>query len=142
MEQNLINLGWMTFVGWQAVTASAAYLIGTLLQSVILMKKSDYVPKPWQSMLFLWAILAFAVVINTVASKTLAHFEGVILVLHILGIFAVLIPLVYLSPHGDTSLFTTFVNEGGWSSQGLSFMIGLPTSVFSLIGADSAVHVR
>ncbi|THV55325.1 hypothetical protein BGAL_0010g00440 [Botrytis galanthina] len=119
--------GWMTFAGWQA--------------SVILMTKSDYVPKPWQSMLFLWAILAFAVVINTVASKTLAHFEGVILVLHILGFFAVLIPLVYLSPHGDTSLFTTFVNEGGWSSQGLSFMIGLPASVFSLIGADSAVHM-
>ncbi|KAF7929298.1 uncharacterized protein EAE98_005217 [Botrytis deweyae] len=133
--------GWMTFAGWQAVTASAAYLIGTLLQSVILMTKSDYVPKPWQSMLFLWAILAFAVVINTVASKTLAHFEGVILVLHILGFFAVLIPLVYLSPHGDTFLFTTFVNEGGWSSQGLSFMIGLPASVFSLIGADSAVHM-
>ncbi|EDN97926.1 hypothetical protein SS1G_12781 [Sclerotinia sclerotiorum 1980 UF-70] len=102
--------GWMTFVGWQAVTASAAYLIGTLFQSIILMTKSDYIPKPWQSMLFLWAILAFAVVINTVASKTLAHFEGVILVLHVLGFFAVLIPLVYLSPHGNTSLFTTFVN--------------------------------
>ncbi|APA06522.1 hypothetical protein sscle_02g012920 [Sclerotinia sclerotiorum 1980 UF-70] len=133
--------GWMTFVGWQAVTASAAYLIGTLFQSIILMTKSDYIPKPWQSMLFLWAILAFAVVINTVASKTLAHFEGVILVLHVLGFFAVLIPLVYLSPHGNTSLFTTFVNGGAWSSQGLSFMIGLPASVFSLIGADSAVHM-
>ncbi|KAI1073897.1 putative GABA permease [Whalleya microplaca] len=133
--------GWMTFVGWQAVTASAAYLIGTLLQSVIIMLKSDYLPQPWQTMLFFWAILAFAVFINTVASKTLAHFEGLILILHILGFFSILIPLVYLAPHGDASLFTTFINEGGWPTQGLSFMIGLPASVFSLIGADSAVHM-
>lgn len=120
--------------GWQAVTASAAYLIGTLLQSVIIMVKMDYIPQPWQTMLFLWAILAFAVFINTVASKTLAHFEGLILVFHVLGFFAILIPLVYLAPHGDASLFTTFVNAGGWPTQGLSFMIGLPASVFSLIG--------
>ncbi|KAF2794551.1 putative GABA permease [Melanomma pulvis-pyrius CBS 109.77] len=133
--------GWMTIAGWQAVTASAAYLIGTLLQSVIIMVKSDYIPQPWQTMLFFWAILAFAVFINTVASKTLAHFEGLILVFHVLGFFAILIPLVYLAPHGDASLFTTFVNAGGWPTQGLSFMIGLPASVFSLIGADSAVHM-
>lgn len=136
------ELGWMTFAGWQAVTASAAYLIGSLLQSVIVMIRPDYLPKAYQTMLFFWAILAFAVIINTVASKTLANFEGVILILHIFGFLAILIPLVYLSPHGDASIFTTFVNEGGWATQGLSFMVGLPASVFSLIGADSAVHVR
>lgn len=85
-------------------------------------------------MLFLWAILAFAVFINTVASKTLAKFEGLILILHILGFLGILIPLVYLAPHGDASIFTTFVNEGGWPTQGLSFMVGLPSAVFSLIG--------
>ncbi|KAI1646302.1 putative GABA permease [Daldinia loculata] len=126
---------------WQAVTASAAYLIGTLLQSVIILAKPDYSPQPWQAMLFLWAILAFAVFINTVASKTLAKFEGLILILHILGFLGILIPLVYLAPHGDASIFTTFVNEGGWPTQGLSFMVGLPSAVFSLIGADSAVHM-
>ncbi|KAI0539934.1 putative GABA permease [Xylaria digitata] len=133
--------GWVTFAGWQAVTASAAYLIGTLLQSVIILLDSNYAPKPWQTLLFFWAILAFSVFINTIASKTLAHFEGLILILHIFGFFGILIPLVYLSPHGDASVFTTFVNGGGWPDQGLSFVIGLPASVFSLIGADSAVHM-
>ncbi|KAK3368266.1 amino acid/polyamine transporter I [Podospora didyma] len=133
--------GWLTFAGWQAVTASAAFLIGSLLQSTIVMANPDYSPLPWQTMLFLWAILAFAVFINTVASKTLAHFEGMILILHVLGFFGILIPLVYLAPHGDGSIFTTFVNLGNWETQGLSFMIGLPAAVFSLIGADSAVHM-
>ncbi|KAI1409796.1 putative GABA permease [Hypoxylon sp. FL1857] len=133
--------GWMTFAGWQAVNASAAYLTGTLLQSIIILANPDYVSQPWQAMLFFWAILAIEVFINVFASKTLAYFEGLVLVLHILGFFAILIPLVCLAPHSDASFFTTFVNSGGWSTQGLSFMVGLPTSVFSLIGADSAVHM-
>ncbi|KAI1214242.1 putative GABA permease [Annulohypoxylon truncatum] len=133
--------GWITLTGWQAATASAAYLTGSLLQSIIIMLKPDYTPQPWQTMLFFWAIVGFAVFINTIASKTLVHFERLILILHILGFFSILIPLVYLAPHGDTSLFTTFVNEGGWPTRGLSFMVGLPTSVFSLVGADSAVHM-
>ncbi|KAK6859782.1 hypothetical protein PG995_003418 [Apiospora arundinis] len=133
--------GWMSFAGWQAVTASSGYLIGTLVQSIIVLLKSDYEPQPWQAVLLIWAVLGFAAFINTAASKALAHFESLTLVLHILGFFAIVIPLVYLAPHGDASLFTTFVNEGGWSTQGLSFMVGLPASVFSLIGADSAVHM-
>lgn len=106
--------GWVTLIGWQATTASSAYLAGTILQSTILMLDINYAPKPYQAMLLGWAVLAFAVTINTVGSKTLAHFEGLILILHVLGFFAILIPLVYLSDHNDTSIFTTFVNSGGW----------------------------
>ncbi|KAI5377396.1 hypothetical protein J4E82_003848 [Alternaria postmessia] len=133
--------GWVTLIGWQATTASSAYLAGTILQSTILMCDSSYSPKPYQAMLLGWAVLAFAVVINTVGSKTLAHFEGLILILHLLGFFAILIPLVYLAPHSDASIFTTFVNTGGWSTQALSFMVGLPSSVFALVGVDSCVHM-
>lgn len=130
--------GWVTLIGWQATTASSAYLAGTILQSTILMCDSAYSPKPYQAMLLGWAVLAFAVVINTVGSKTLAHFEGLILILHLLGFFAILIPLVYLAPHSDASIFTTFVNTGGWSTQALSFMVGLPSSVFALVGKRSS----
>jgi len=130
--------GWVTLIGWQATTASSAYLAGTILQSVILILHEDYSPKPYQAMLLGWSVTAFAVVINTVGSKTLAHFEGVILILHILGFFAILIPLVYLAPHSDASIFITFVNTGGWSTQGLSFMVGLPSSIFALVGEYDA----
>lgn len=106
--------GWVTLIGWQATTASSAYLAGTILQSTVLMLNTDYSPKRYQAMLLGWAVLTFAVTINTVGSKTLAHFEGLILIVHILGFFAIWIPLVYLSDHSDTSIFTTFVNSGGW----------------------------
>ncbi|KAF3005203.1 hypothetical protein E8E13_010824 [Curvularia kusanoi] len=133
--------GWVTLIGWQATTAFSAYLAGTILQSTILMLDANSTPKPYQAVLLGWAVLVFAVTINTVGSRTLAYFEGLILILHVLGFFAILIPLVYLSDHNDTSIFTTFVNSGGWSTQALSFKVGLPSSVFALVGVDSCVHM-
>ena len=76
-----------------------------------------------------------AVFINTVVSSLLPKIEGLILVLHVLGFFAVLIPLVYMAPHGSASdVFTLFLNEGGWSTQGLSFFVGILGNVFSFLG--------
>lgn len=76
-----------------------------------------------------------AVFVNTVISSMLPNIEGMILILHVLGFFAVLIPLVYMALHGSASdVFTLFLNEGGWSSQGLSFFVGPLGSVFSFLG--------
>ena len=61
--------------------------------------------------------------------------EGVILVLHILGFVAILIPLVYLSPHGSrASVFSTSLNEGGWPTQGLSYCVGFIGNVATFVG--------
>ena len=93
-------------------------------------------------MLLLWATLAVGVLVNTIARRALAKFEGLVLVLHIFGFLAVLIPLVYLGPHGDSSTILMTINGGGWPTDGLSFIIGLSGAVFALLGADSTVHVR
>ena len=68
--------------------------------------------------------------------------EGSILVLHIVGFFAIIIPLWVLAPRNSAKMvFTEFQNLGGWSSQGLSFMVGLLSPIYTLLGVDSAVHM-
>lgn len=75
------------------------------------------------------------VFINTGLAKWLPKVEGVFLIFHILGFFAIIIPLVYLGPHGSAKdVFATFLNEGGWSTNGLSFFVGLVASVFTFTG--------
>lgn len=55
--------------------------------------------------------------------------------MHILGFFGILIPLLILGPKGNAhEIFTTFVNMGGWDTQGLSFCIGIMGSVFAFVG--------
>ena len=130
----------MTFAGWQALTASFGYLIGTLIQALILYTQPDYTPVAWQGLLLYWAVILFAVFINTALSRALAIFESFVFVLHIFGFLAVLIPLVYFGPHGDVSIYTSFLNEGNWPTQGLSFLIGLSGSVFTLLGQSYSTH--
>lgn len=140
----LTAAGWLTVIAWQALAASNGYLISTWLQGMIILSYPDFDPKPWRTMLIIWAIMLFAAIMNSTTSRLLARFEGLILIAHLVGFFCVLVPLVYLGPREDGSasaVFTTFINGGGWSTQTLSFLVGLPASVYSLMGADCVVHV-
>ena len=72
---------------------SIAYLGGTIIQGLIILNNPDYVPQPWQGVLLTWAVLTFSLLFNTFFVSKLPLLEGVVLVLHILGFFAILIPL-------------------------------------------------
>ena len=121
--------------GWQAIVASGGFLSATLTQGLINLNNSDYVPQQWQLVLLYWASILLAILVNTVMSPLFPKVEGFILLLHTIGFFAILIPLVYYAPHGSAvDVFTIFLNKGGWDTQGLSFMVGLVGPVFSLLG--------
>ncbi|MCJ1319621.1 hypothetical protein MMC15_004957 [Xylographa vitiligo] len=53
-----------------------------------------------------------------------------------------MVPMIYLAPHGSASyVFGTFLNEGSWPTQGVSFMISLNVAVFDFLGSDSVIHM-
>ena len=133
---------WLVLMGWIAGAVSSGYQSATLLQGIVVLVHPEYRPAPYHTVLILWAAMLFAVIINSTTGTTLARFEGVILVLHLACFFVILVPMVYYSPHNDpATVFTTFLNEGGWSSQPLSFFVGFPIIGASLLGADCAVHM-
>lgn len=90
-----------------------------------------------------WGVMAVAILINVTASKILPKLESAILMLHILGFFAILIPLVCMAPQKVSAhdVFTVFENGGGWPSTTLSVFVGLLGSVFATYGTDCAVHM-
>ncbi|KAH9871024.1 hypothetical protein J1614_006598 [Plenodomus biglobosus] len=135
--------GWLTLCGWLAAYGSGSFLTGGQLQSLIILCNPDtYVPHDWHILFLYWAVIAFSVFINVAAGWLLPRFEGGLLVLHLVGFFAILIPILVLGPQGDAKeIFTTFANLGGWSSQGLSFCIGLMGSVFAFAGGDGPIHL-
>lgn len=84
----------------------------------------------------------FSVFFNTFLVKKLPLVEGIVLIVHVCGFFAVLITLWVLGPRGQASeVFTTFNNYGGWSSSGVSTLSGLLAVMIPLLGADGAVHM-
>ncbi|KAI4169553.1 MAG: hypothetical protein LQ343_005633 [Gyalolechia ehrenbergii] len=137
-----ILLGWLTVAGWQAFAASGGYLSGTIIQGLIVMNNPDYNFERWHGTLLFWAVILIGVLVNTVMLSLLPKIESVILIIHILGFFAILIPLVYMAPHGTASdVFTVFVNGGGWKTTGLSFFVGITGNVFAFLGSDAAIHM-
>ncbi|KAL7622854.1 polyamine transporter tpo5 [Parahypoxylon ruwenzoriense] len=133
---------WMTTLAWQALAVTVGYIIATMLQGIIVLTNPTYVPEAWHTVLIIWVGMLFAVVVNSTTSRAIAKLEGLILILHLAGFFGVLVPMVYFAPHNDpATVFTTFFNEGGWSTQTLSFFVGFPVIAGSLLGADCAVHM-
>jgi len=79
-----------------AILAGNGYVCGTQIEAVIQLNNPNYVPQRWEGTLLFWATVVVAVLINTVFGKLLPPIEALMLVIHVLGFFAVLIPLVYV----------------------------------------------
>lgn len=121
-----------------AVLATGSIFVGTILQGLIILNNESYVSHEWHGTMLCWAVLAVAIFVNTVVSGLLPMIEGLFLVLHVLGFFAVLVPLVYLAPHGSVdSVFRTSLNEGKWPTQGLSYCVGFIGNVATFVGMDT-----
>lgn len=113
-----------------------------MMRGLIILTDPSYEPQPWHIVLLYWGICLFGVLINTVVSNWLPKLEGLILILHVVGFFAVLFPMVILGSRSEPSrVFGTFLNLGNWPAKGLSFFVGLLGNVYTFFGADGAIHM-
>jgi amino acid transporter len=56
--------------------------------------------------------------------------------------FVVFIALLATSEKASNKdVWGTFINQGGWSSDGVSFCLGFLTPAFALAGVDAVVHM-
>jgi choline transport protein len=134
--------GWISTLGWQAAASTGTYLGGTIIQALISLNNPDYNPERWQATLLLYAVLLLTLFVNTALIKLLPGLEGVILILHVIGFFAVLIPVVHLAPISSNAfVWEQFNNFSGYSSNGLSWLIGQSASAVLFIGYDGACHM-
>ena len=101
-----------------------------------------YVPERWHGTLLVIASAAFSILFNTFLAKKLPLVEGLVLVIHVLGLFAVIIPLWVLAPRNNAqAVFTEFSNGGGWDTTGTAVMVGLISPILSMLGFDCVVHM-
>lgn len=132
----------MSTLSWQCGTCSGMFLLGIEVEGLIAITHDTYTPHPWQGYLFVVLMVSLGLLLNTWGAKQLPLIEGIILVFHIFGFAAVLIVLWVLSPKNTASeVFTNFANDGGWSSIGLSMLVGQVTTIYGLIGSDGAAHM-
>lgn len=124
----------MSTLSWQAGTAGASFILGVLIQAVLVAYNPSYNPKRWQGTLFVFLASAVQGVVNTLLAAHLPRIQKVMVVPHALGWIAVIVVLWVLAPHASAKqVFLEFSSNGGWQPIGLSLMVGQITSVYFLI---------
>jgi choline transport protein len=129
-------------MGWQVNIGSGGYIVATQVQGLLILNDPNYVFERWHGTLLIIAVAVCSILFNTFLAKKLPLIEGLILILHVFGFFAVLIPLWIFAPRTPASVvFTQFSDGGNWGSIGLACLVGMTGPVYSLVGPDSAVHM-
>ncbi|OBT81836.1 hypothetical protein VE02_09525 [Pseudogymnoascus sp. 03VT05] len=136
--------GWISCGGQIVFSASAAFAAALQLQALITLNNPDsYVPQRWQGMLLYWVVLAYSLAVDLWGSKLLPHTNlisgGVI---NIAAFLAIVIVLGVMAPKHDAAyVFTEHSNISGWSNDGVSWLVGLVSTVYPFLGYDSATHL-
>ena len=137
-----LDAGWLCAIGWQTFLASVCFMVGTIIQGLIILNDENYVYEAYHGTLLTIALICFSIIFNTLLAGRLPLTEGTAVIIHICGIFGVIVPLWCLAPRATAQdALLTFSNNGGWSSTGLSAMIGLTTPVSIWIGYDCSAHM-
>jgi choline transport protein len=101
---------------------------------LVVLNYPDYDFHRWHGTLILWAVIVIGVTFNTVLARLLPWVEASILITHCLGFVVVVVPLVYFGPHGSAKdVFVQYLTLGNYSP-GLSWFVGLITTVFGFLG--------
>ncbi len=135
-------IGWLTSLAWIATVATETIFAGTIIQGLIVLDYPEYEGKRWHGTLLAWLVITVAVFINVVVPGLLPMFNRFIFVFHLSGFVAIMTVLWVCVPHRSADfVFTTSLNEGGWSTQGLSYCVGFLGNVATFVGADASVHM-
>ena len=101
-----------------------------------------YVIAAWHQTLLTIAIVAFSAFFNIYLAARLPITEAIVLVLHIAGVFVIIIPPWVTAPRGNAyDTIFKFTNGGGWDSDGLSYVIGIVPMMGMLIVSITDIRV-
>lgn len=138
--------GWLSAVSWQSIVALDAFLIGSIIQALIVLHSATYNPARYQGTLLVMASVLFIALFNVFAAKHLPLAEGIFVTIHLFAFFPVIITLLVLAPkQAAVDVFTNFTDNNvpgsTWPSLSLAVMVGQVSSMFVVLGSDSVAHM-
>lgn len=125
-------------MAWQAGNAMGIFLAGSLVQTIILINNKDYAFPSWQGTLFAFASMLIAYIGSVYGAKVLPYWQTTVFAVHVLGFLAYIVPIWINAPRAShQQVWADFQNEGGWSSMGLSLMVGQLAGISQQVGIDT-----
>lgn len=124
------------------VCQSCEWVAGMVLALIFFALPTTFKLVMWQDKLLGIGIQIMACIPNVIGGKTLPRLEVLAFIVHILGFFAILIPLSFMPEHrGGNEFFTPFLNAGHFKARPLTWLFGITYYNGLFLGGDCAVHV-
>ncbi|KAJ6079211.1 hypothetical protein N7467_008964 [Penicillium canescens] len=135
--------GWMSVLAWQAGAASGSFLTGTIIQGLISVRDPTYEPQGWQGTLFVFAMVLVIYIFNVYGADVMPVLSNLLMILHVLSWAVILIVLWAMAPRqsAEAVFVTGWENMGGWSTMGLSVMIGQISAIYGSLSSDACAHM-
>jgi choline transport protein len=136
-------VGWLTAAGYFFWTAATFLITSELIFALVQICHSNFTPLAWHYYLCYLAIGLWALLPNTVFFKWYPVFlPGLVAYINLGSLFILIILLVRSSPKQTSDyVFKQFVNQTGWSSDAVVFLIGLLPGLTAINGFDSAAYM-
>lgn len=127
-------VGWMSVISWQAGTASSPLLISGMIESLISVNEASFEWTDAKATAIGVPITFLVLFLNIYCVRWMPLMQNLMLLLYLGGFLVIFVTMLVLSPRiGFGHIFTSFENEGGWSSMGLSMMVGQITPLFAFL---------
>ncbi|EAT81366.2 hypothetical protein SNOG_10867 [Parastagonospora nodorum SN15] len=112
------------------------------LQGIVKLNNPGYVIERWHTTLIMWAIVLVAYLQHMWTIKLLPVLEMFMGTLHILMFLALFLVMLIMGRNASAEfVFTGFVNQTGWKSNGVAWFVGLLPAIFAFVGFDGAIHL-
>lgn len=106
--------GWLATVSWQSFITVDSFLVGGIVQALVVLNNDGYGPTRWQGTLLTFAAVIFIACFNVFCSKHLPIAEAIFAGVHVLAFIPVIACLWALTPKKQTAaaVFTQFTDNG------------------------------
>lgn len=135
-------VGILSCGGWIFACFSSTIVATGFIFSLVALYHPDFVPTAWHQYLVYCAILLTGFSINLIVAVMPYLVNTLVAVINVGTLFILITLLVKTNPKQLASfVFTEFINETGWDSNGLVFFLGLLPSIASVCLYDGACHM-
>ena len=107
------------------------------------MNNENYSFPNYQGTLLAIAAMCLAFCGVVFGAKALPYWQNAVFAVHVMAYFAYIVPVWVSAPTATHAQVWTngFANEGGWSSMGLSILVGQLAGISQQVGIDTAAHM-
>ncbi|KAH9820097.1 amino acid permease-domain-containing protein [Melampsora americana] len=141
------SIGWLNILGQVAGVASTEFGLSQMLWAAYSLYGAggdpDFIASKAQVVGLFIGLLVLHGIFNSLATKSLAQITKSFIFFNLAGTLAIILGLLINTPdkHSASYIFTKVVNQTGWKSDGLAFLLGLLSVQWTMTDYDATAHI-